>query len=102
MEAMDTLGQRIGRIKEKQQEIREVKRKIALRQESIDDFKVYLAVLPRDQDCKYIATVGGIFNLCSNSLPCRFQGENFKAGMQEEKPECLRSKMLKFEEMLKP
>lgn len=101
MAIMDTLGQRIGRIKKKQREIEEIKGKIALRQESIDDFKVYLLVLPRDQDCKYMGAVGGIFSLCSNSLPCRFQGEKFKAGAQEERPECLRSRILKFEEMLR-
>ncbi|MBI2139912.1 hypothetical protein HYU14_03235 [Candidatus Woesearchaeota archaeon] len=98
---MEHIQLRLERIRAKQEDIRELKEKIAVQQESIEDFKLYISTLPHDQDCRHMAAIGGVFNLCTNHLPCRFQGERFLAGGKEEKPECLRAKMLKFEDVLR-
>ena len=96
---LQALQSDIDRIKAKQLALKQLKVNRILGK-SQEDFNEYIDSLPKELKCKYMTGISEIINLCNNSLQCKFKGEIYKSFTKNPKKECLRQRILRFEEML--
>ena len=97
---MDTIQNRIDRIKYKQASLRELKLKNSIKDKTPEEFDHYINSLSGEEKCKYMTGVSEIINLCNNKHECKFKGEIYKSFTSKPKKECSRERVIKYQKML--
>ncbi|MDA1196588.1 MAG: hypothetical protein O2779_01335 [Nanoarchaeota archaeon] len=95
---MDIVQRRLDRIAKKQDALWKQKKLDAL--DNQHHFDVYLGALDVGMDCRFMKEVSGVVDLCGNALSCKYKGELYASFSSEPKPECKRSQLIKFEDIL--
>jgi hypothetical protein len=96
---MDVLQRRLERIQKKQDALWKQKKLDALGDQK--HFDAYLGKLDVDMPCRFTKEVAGVVDLCQNALACKYKGELFASFSSEPKPECKRTQLIKFEDILR-